>query len=265
MERLYLEYLPIIERAAAKACRRYGLSREDTEDFIQDVRLKLWEDDCAVLRKHQGRSELTTYIVVVVNHALQDLINHRWGKWRPSETARSLGDLATRFEVLLIRDRRTLREACEMLRMEGFKATDAQLSDLAARLPPRLPRPVETLTDFAGGAIGAIGDSAPGRRYEPAAGESADERVMSQERDCRRQHALDALREARAALPAEDRLIVKLWSEGVSFAKIARHLHCDEKAFYKRKERIFSQLRQALVNAGVSAENIAELLGDARS
>jgi len=265
MERLYLEYLPIIERAAARACRRYGLGREDTEDFTQDVKLKLWEDDCAVLRKHQGRSELTTYIVVVVNHALQDFINHRWGKWRPSEAARSLGDLATRFETLLIRDRRALREACEIVRMEGFQATDAQLSDLAARLPQRIPRPVETLTDFAGGSIGATGDSAPGLRYEPAAAESADERVMSQERSCRRQHALDALREARAALPPEDKLIVKMWSEGVSFADIARRLHCEQKAFYKRKERTFSQLRQALVKAGVSAEDVAELLSDAGS
>lgn len=261
MERLYLEYLPVVERAATRACRRYGFSREDTEDFTQDVRLKLWENDYAVLRKHQGRSELATYIVVVVNHALQDFVNHRWGKWRPSEAAKALGDLATRFETLLIRDRRAFREASEILRMEGFQATDAQLSDLAARLPPRLPRPVETLTDFAGGGIGAIADSAPGRRQEPAAGERADERVLSQERACRRQHALAALRAARAALPAEDQLIARMWSEGFSFAEIARRLDCDQKALYKRKDRIFGQLRQALSSAGVSAEDVAELLG----
>ncbi|HLX06695.1 MAG TPA: sigma-70 family RNA polymerase sigma factor [Thermoanaerobaculia bacterium] len=265
MERLYLEYLPIIERAATRACRRYGLSREDVEDFTQDVRIKIWEDDCAVLRKHEGRSELATYIVVVVNHALQDLINHRWGKWRPSEAARALGDLATRFERLVIRDRRSFREAGETLRMEGFQVSDSQLSDLAARLPPRTPRPVETLTDFAGGGIGAIADSAPGRRHEPAAGESADEGVISQERDCRRRHALDALRTARAALPAEDQLIARSWSEGSSFANVARSLDCDEKAIYKRKDRIFNQLRQALLSAGVSAEDVAELLDNADS
>src|SRR5215467_8018208 len=108
LEQVYLEHLATIERAAAHACRRYGLGPEDVEDFTQEVKLKVCADGYAVLRKYQGRSKLATYLVVVVQHALQDYANHMWGKWRPSEEAKRHRPLGVQLEKLLVCDRFSL-------------------------------------------------------------------------------------------------------------------------------------------------------------
>jgi RNA polymerase sigma factor (sigma-70 family) len=271
-EKLYLEHLATIEKAAAHACRAYGFSREEIEDFTQQVKIKIWADNYAVLRKWQGRSSLPTYLVTVVQRALQDHVNHLWGKWRPSEEARRLGrrfgTLPVDLETLLVRDHYSFSEACQVLWIDrGVKATEAELIDLAARLPSRSPRRLDSRSGAGGGTAGAAGD--PQRRSsEPAplafaaAAEAADERVWSRERARRRQRAWEALDAALQGLPAEDRLIAKL-SARLKTVEIARRLGRDQKRLYKRMERILETLRQAIERAGVSAEDVAEILGHA--
>jgi RNA polymerase sigma factor (sigma-70 family) len=265
VKQLYCEQLPMIEKAAAFLCRRYGFSREEIQDFTQHVHTKILDHDCAVLHNYQGRSSLTTYLATVVQHALQDYVNSRWGKWRPSAEARRLGQLAVDLETLLIRDRQGFDEACQTLRSRGVTATDAELSAIAARLPQRSPRRMDSSYEIEGGGAWAAGGSrraaaGSGLRAEPAAAESADELLRSKERQRRRQAALQALKAALAALPAEDRLIVKMFGE-VSIAEIARMFELDQKALYKRKDKILRRLREALESAGVSAEDVAEILG----
>ena len=269
VERLFSEQLAAIKKAAAYFCRRYGFSREEIEDFTQHVLLKIWADDCAVLRKYQGRSSLATYLAMVVQRALQDYVNHHWGKWRPSREAHRLGQLAVDLETLLVRDRVGFDEACQTLRSRGATATDAELAGLAAQLPPRSPRRLDGSYDSDGAAARAGGGAfhqpaKPGQRTEPAAAESADERLWTKERLRRRQVALQALRGALAELPAEDRLIARMLGE-VSIAEIARIWQLDQKALYRRKDKILKTLRTALEKAGVSAKDVAELLGHADS
>jgi RNA polymerase sigma factor (sigma-70 family) len=267
LEQLYLEQLPIIDKAAAHACRRYGFSHEDIEDFKQEVKLKILADDYAVIRKHQGRSKLATYLVVVVEKALLDHVDHRWGKWRPSKAAQRRGDLAVRLETLMTRDRLAFRVASQILMTEGCQASEAELSDIAARLPPRMPRRVDSLADLEGGTAGATGGSrsaAAGRRAEPAARESADERVWSEERARRREQALHALDVALAALPPEDQLIAMTTTRGgPSLAAVARQWKCEQKPLYQRRVKIIGRLRQELESAGISTEDVAEILDHA--
>jgi DNA-directed RNA polymerase specialized sigma24 family protein len=47
----------------------------------------------------------------------------------------------------------------------------------------------------------------------------------------------------------------------VSIAEIARMFELDQKALYKRKDKILRRLREALESAGVSAEDVADILG----
>ncbi|HEV3455578.1 MAG TPA: sigma-70 family RNA polymerase sigma factor [Thermoanaerobaculia bacterium] len=265
MEQLFLEQKATIERAAACLCRRYGFSREEIEDFTQHVLAKIWADDCAVLRKYQGRSSLTTYLATVVQRALQDYVNSLWGKWRPSAEARRLGQLAVDLETLLMRDRMGFGEACQTLRSRGVTATDAELSAIAARLPQRSPRRMDGTYEIerggawaAGGARRLAAGSAP--RAEPAAAGSADELLRGKEIERRRQAAMQALKAALGELPVQDRLIVKMFGE-VSIAEIARMFELDQKALYKRKDKILRRLREALESAGVSAEDVADILG----
>ena len=248
VEQLFGEQQEAIKRAAAYFCRRYGFSREDVEDFTHDVLLKIWADDYAVLRCYQGRSSLATYLAMVVHRALLDHVNHLWGKWRPSAEALRLGQLAVDLETLLERDRMGFDEACQILRSRGATATDAQLRAIDAQLPPRSPRRPD------GPGVSAAGDAEP-----PAAG-SPDELLQAKERGRRRQAIEQALSTALAELPAEDCLIARMLGE-VSIAEIARLWQLDQKALYRRKDKILKTLRAALERAGVSAKDVAEILG----
>ncbi len=64
-----------------------------------------------------------------------------------------------------------------------------------------------------------------------------------------------------AALPAEDRLIAKMVGDDFKVVEIAAHLGLDQKALYKRKEKILKRLREDLESAGVSAGDVEEILG----
>jgi RNA polymerase sigma factor (sigma-70 family) len=259
----------VIDKSAAHACRAYGFNREEVEDFTQHVRIKIWDHDYAVLRRWQQRSSLPTYLVTVVQRALQDYVNHLWGKWRPSAEARRLGPLALVLERLLAREHYSLGEACQILWSDhGVKESESYLMDLAARLPPpRSPR----RNDFGGGAEGRQGLVPGDPRHRSselrqldfaAAAETTDERVVSRERASRRQLACEALVAALGDLPAEDRLIAKLRAS-FSIVEIARRLGLDQKRLYKRMEKILKTLRQAMERAGVSAEDVAEILDHA--
>ena len=86
-ERLLLEHLPWIERACAALARRHGLAGDEADDFLSWARMRLLEDDCAILRKFRSESQLTTYLTVVLNRLFQDYRVSQLGRWRPSAAA----------------------------------------------------------------------------------------------------------------------------------------------------------------------------------
>jgi RNA polymerase sigma factor (sigma-70 family) len=261
LEETFRQYLPLIEKAATSACRKYGLSREDVEDFTQQVKLKVWDDDYAVLRKHKGLSSLGTYLAMVVRNALLDYVDHLWGKWRNSAEAKRLGPTAELLERLLVRDRLSHGEACQALRSQGqVEMSDAEIAALAARLPPCRPR--RGSRPDAGGASDLAGDVVAASVAAPLAraGESADDRVVRADLERRRQKALAALAQALASLPDEERLIMKMLGDGLSYVQVARHLHIQEKPLYGRVDRIRRRLRQTILADGVSSKDIEDIL-----
>jgi RNA polymerase sigma factor (sigma-70 family) len=263
VEQLYLAQVETIKRLAAYACRRYGFSREEVEDFTQHVLAKVWADGCGVLRKYQGRSSLSSYLATVVSSALKDYVNSLWGKWRPSAAANRLGQLAIDLETLLVRDRKSFDEACQTLRSRGVRETEAELSELAARLPPRPPRRLDgSYEGEAGTGAGDLRRSAAPGGHEPVASESADERIRLSERQRRWQQAMQALDAAILALPAEDRVIARMLGE-FQVVTIAARLGLDQKALYRRTDKIKRRLREALERAGISAGDVGEILGHA--
>ena len=93
-ETFFLDNLSLIERVIAFVCRKYGLSGADAEDFASASKLKIIEDDYAVLRKFEQKCSLATYLTIVIQrHYLDQMIRER-GKWRPSMRARQGGDAA---------------------------------------------------------------------------------------------------------------------------------------------------------------------------
>jgi RNA polymerase sigma factor (sigma-70 family) len=249
-ESLFVSALPQIEAAIRFACRRNGCRAEEAEEFAGHVRLKLIENDYAVLRLFEGRSTLRTYLGVVVQRLMLDYRNARWGKWRPSAEAGRLGDAALRLEVLLYRDGHTLAEAGEILRArEGLRLDEGRLHDLARRLPPRRLRREEPESELAD---------------LPAAGDGAEALVLERERAERAHQVRRLLNREVEALPPEDRLILRLrFEEGSTMGEVARIVGGEAKPLYRRVERLLAGLRAALEAAGVRADELPELVGTA--
>src|SRR5215216_3011770 len=104
---LYIEHLGTIDRISESMCRRNGVRGADAEDFASDVKLKLLQDDYAVLRKYRGASSTTTFLTVVIANLFRDYRVKAWGRWRPSAEAKRRGETAVLLETAIYRDGRS--------------------------------------------------------------------------------------------------------------------------------------------------------------
>lgn len=239
---LYVEHLDVINRISESLCRRNGLRDADAEDFASEVRLKLLQDDYAVLRKFRGTSSTTTFLTVVIGNLFRDHRIKEWGKWRPSAEARRRGEAAVLLEMAVYRDGRPFEEACTALQQNGrLSVTREQLRKIMAELPRRPARRV-------------VEDA---NAEEIVANDSADGTVLERERAAHLKAATDAVQRAVAALDPEDRLIVKMrFFEGFTIADVARQLGVAQKPLYARIQRILSALGRQLGAEGIRAESV---------
>lgn len=251
LEALLQENLDTVDRIVASLCRRHDLTGDGADDFASWVRLRLVQDDYAILGKFRGESSLATYLTVVISMLLREYRVKEWGRWRPSAAARRLGPTAIRLETLVYRDGCSLAQAEEMLRSAGEALSGRELAELLGRLPPRgqpRPRPADP--------------EVLSRLPSP---EGADGRVLAAEADARRREVEAALHEALLRLDTEDRVIVRLriW-ESLSVADVARALGLPQKPLYRRLERILAELRRSLDDAGVRREDVLLILSGDR-
>jgi RNA polymerase sigma factor for flagellar operon FliA len=244
-EELYKQHLTTIGQIALSVCRRNGFGEHDAEDFASDVRLKLCDDDYAVIRKFQGKSSFITYLTVVINKSFIDHRRHIWGKWTASSQAKRLGNVAVLLETLVYRDGQTFDAACRTLEQKHGAAVDRrQLQATLAKLPRRSPRRFE-------------GDD--GLSTIPSS-DDADSRLLDGEREQQLATAEDALRGALGELPDEDRAIIRMmYYEGLSVADIARGLHTEQKRLYPRVKLVLASLRKALKSRQISADILEDL------
>ncbi|HEX6086583.1 MAG TPA: sigma-70 family RNA polymerase sigma factor [Thermoanaerobaculia bacterium] len=238
----------LIEKAVAFVCRRYRFNPDDAEEFVSLVNLKLVENDYAVLRAFQHRSSLASYLSSVVQHLALDYCNHLWGKWRASAEAERLGPVAVALERLLYRDGRSFDEAVAILGAEHGMSR-APLQALLDRLPERAPRHRDV----------GLEDAEP---YARTGIESAEERVLADERRVAGEK-LSALMAAEfERLPDDERLIFQLrFAQGMTVAQIARMLQRDQKLLYRLMEKRLREIRSRLERAGIVPREVLELIG----
>jgi RNA polymerase sigma factor (sigma-70 family) len=247
-EETYLQHLRTIERIAAFVARRHHLESSEAEEFVQEVRVRLLDDDYAVIRKFEGRSSFSTYLTTVIGRLFTQWRVEQWGKWRPSAEAKRLGDKAITLERLLSRDGYTLAEAVRVLTTPGSSPyTTSELEAIYLRLPPRNPRPVVVAEDQVPDVVTVEAD--------------AYERLERSDRARALRRVVQKIDELVQSMKAEDRLILQLrfW-DARRVPDIARALHLDQKKLYKRLERLFGLLRRELESAGFSQADMAGLL-----
>ena len=248
-ESIYLEHLGSIERIAAFVARKAHLNADDSAEFVQIVRVRLFEDDYAIIRKFEGRSSFTTYLTTVIVRLFHQWRVEQWGKWRPSAEARRLGDTAITLERLLTRDGFTFAEAVNILTTRaGAAASVSELEAIYVRLPTRSPRPVVVSDEVSPDAVAVASD--------------ADDRVESRDRERMARRTAQTIDTILGKFDPEDRLILQLrfWN-AYKVPEIARALHLEQKKIYKRLDKLFAIMRRALESAGVGRADVDTLLG----
>lgn len=246
-ERLLVDNLPLVDGVVHTIARRYRLSADEADDLSSSVRLKLLENDYEVLRRFEGRSQLRTYLITVVQRMFLDERNARWGKWRPSAQASRLGPIAMLLDQLTTRDNLTFDEAVESIAARyGDAVSRAQLEGMLAQLPARCGRRF-------------VGDAALEDMAAPAAGPDAVLDGIDRERTGDRiERALSAVI---APLGDEDKVILRLrFCQNMKLARIAELLALAPKPFYRRVDDLMRMLRKALQAQGVSERDIASLV-----
>lgn len=247
-EETYLQNLRTIERIARYVAHKQHLNPTEAEEFTQEVRVRLLDDDYAIFRKFEDRSSLSTYLTTVIARIYQQWRVEQWGKWRPSAEARRLGEKAIVLERLMTRDGFSFGEAVRVLTTPGgSQYTVEELEALYLRLPLRTPRPIPVSDEVLPEAVAADAET--------------DDRVQARDRERAARHTASAIDGLLRDLDAEDRLILQMrfW-DARKVPDIARILHIEQKKIYKRLDKLFGSLRRGLERAGVSQSDVAGIL-----
>ena len=250
-ERLVVENLPLVDSVVRLIARRHRLSADEADELSSAIRLKLVENDYQVLRKFEGRSQLRTYLITVVQRHFLDDRNARWGKWRPSSVARRLGPIAVLLDRLLTRDRLPFDEAVATIATRHDDVSRDQLHEIMLQLPARSVRQFTSEDEL---------------EDVPAPTPDEDRVIASIERTQTGDRVERALDTVLAALDDEDRVILKMrFCDNVRISRIAELMGLATKPFYRRLEDLMHALRSELQRQGISAEDVANVIGDPAS
>lgn len=245
-ESTFLEHLEFIERTVATLARRNAVSPADAEDLEGQVKLRLTNDNYAVLRKFQGRSKLTTYLTTVIHNVLRDFRVQRWGKWRPSAAARRMGELGVQLETLLYRDGLGHVEAIAILRDRfGAEFSDREIESMIGRLRPRSTRRFE-------------GEAALDRLAAPDRADRCLKAAARRQIAAKTRHVL---RKCLASFETEDRMILRMhFADGLTLRAIADSLKVKRRRIYPRVQRLLSEVKRQLERHDVTYEEVLDLL-----
>jgi RNA polymerase sigma factor for flagellar operon FliA len=246
-EELFRANLALVDRVIASVSHRAGLRDEDAEDFASIARLALIENDYAILRGYEGRAPLGAFLTVVVQRMLtREWIRQR-GRWHPSAEAERSGPAAVLLEKLLVRDGRSLDEAVAIARNVDPTLDARSARALAERLPQRTARP----------RLVPLSDD----EYAFVAPDSADDRAHQSDARRASERAARVVRETLAALPLQDRMLMRFhFGAEMSIADASRLLGVPQRPLYRRVEALLHQFKVALMREGVGAATVEDLI-----
>lgn len=246
-QRLLIDHLDLITQIVRTTGRRRHLSIVEQEEFASFVKLRLVEENYAILRKFQGRSTLWTYLAAVIDRLSFDFCVERWGRWRPSAMAERIGPVAVVLERLIHRDGHTIEEAMEIVRTNhAVGLSDRELRAMWEQLPARA-RTIE------------VGEEAA---EDMTSADSSEANIDDQERRQNIDRLERALQSAFVALPAQDRVMIALrFDHGLSVPDIARTMNSSVPTVHRRLDRSLKDLRATLARAGFTPREVSGLIG----
>lgn len=227
----------------------------DTDDVVQDLRLRLMADGGSVLRRYDGRGSFTGYVRRVCHNLVEDIIRARDGRRREPEAIRRLGDLERQaFHLVHVQGYRA-DQLPEMLRdQDGRRLSRADALRILARAeeaiehrpPLGQPRAIPlTMT-------GADGEER--ERPLPVTAPSPEESLAGEQDRRALERACEGLATAMARLPHEARLYLQLRfleDPPMPPRRIAERLGLPVEELYRRRKTWEAQLRAELRIEGV--------------
>ncbi|MBF0289947.1 MAG: sigma-70 family RNA polymerase sigma factor [SAR324 cluster bacterium] len=108
-----------IGKIVREVCRGYKVPDSEVEDWIQEVCLKLSEDDFHKLRLYSGESSFLTYLITVIQRICIDQARAKWGRRELPEKIQEMGELAEKLFVLLYWEGKSFGEAAQHLKLQG--------------------------------------------------------------------------------------------------------------------------------------------------
>lgn len=240
----FADHAEVIESVLGRTARQHRLAPDQADEFSSWVRLRLLEDDGAILRKFGGRSSLSTYLTVVVQRLFLDWRTHEWGKWRPTAEARRVGPIAIELERLVRRDQLEWEQAKSLVVSRGIAGSEQECEAAWARLPHH---PVRRHT----------GDAALRTVAAP------EQDPLQADRRERAARASTALARAIGTLSAQDQILVKLhFQDNVPLSRLAPMVAAEPRLIYRRMQQLFGQLRASLEANGVTVDEVRDLVGE---
>lgn len=221
----------------------------DAEDFASTVKVALIDNDYAILRPFEGRSSLSTFLVIVIQRLLIDERTKRTGRWHASREAERLGPAGIALERIVRRERRTVDEALPILQSIEPGFTRERVVQMEARLPVRNVRPQ------------LVGLEPEDVRL--VAREATDDAAIGAQKARLSEHVSRILRATLDAMTLEERSIIRFhFGELMTIARISGLLRLPQRPLYRRVESLLQRFRAALAEAGIDARDVAELIGD---
>lgn len=244
---LYSDNSDAIEAVLRSICRVKRLGPDDAEEFASWTRLKLLENDCAVLAKFKGLSAFKTFLgTVVANKYLDWQIEEKRNKFRNSAPAKRAGRVGTELERLVLRDKIEYEQAAQLLVSRGIARSIAECDEVWAGLKRQGGRVHVNVDDVDEFAVAPEPDPVDDRERRRIAAKM-----------------LAALQRAMAELPASDNVIFRLkYWDNVKVSDIARTQGIEQKPLYRRYEQILDQLKKSMVVQGVTEAEVRQVFDD---
>ena len=233
-EQLIVQQRSHIEQVVGDLARRHHLAPAEVQEFRGIAMRSLERHDFELLRAFDGRSTWETYLTLVVTREFFLFQGELWGQWRPTQTARRLGPAAVLLEELVLRDHVSISEAIDLMRsVHRVDMPRYRIAQMAQEL--RLD-------------VG-FGERLPSLAAEARGEGCSDPRIQ------------EVVREALAALPPDDRLIVELrFRDGQPLTRIARIMRMDARPLQRRLNQVKAVIADSLLGEGVSRTEIDALL-----
>lgn len=251
--KFFEDNLKHIEAATNAVCARRGIFSDDAEEFSSHVKLKLIENDYRIISSFEGKSSLRTYLHTVINRLFIDLKRHEQKRWRASEGAKRMGEIAVKLEELICKQSYPFEEAYTILCTNNNMTTPInrdEAYEIALKLRERTPVPHNKNDEEA-------------LSRTPSDGIHPDEAILKKEFSKTKTALEEVVSEIESDITPEDRLMLKMkFKDNFKVSEIARGLSLERVKVDRRIKSILTDFKKEILKRGFNINDVMDAINN---